>query len=187
MTRLHCLARALGHERRGGVMIEFAFIVPILASLVMAGVEFANFVNLHQRIERVATTVGDFAARDDQVTAADLSNFFAAAQHIAAPEDLVGRGRVILSTVQGDDTNGPQVLWQQTAGGNLSVTSQVGTQGGNATLPANLTVDEGTTVLVTEVFFDYQPGLFANLFSQIQMYQRAFHRPRGTNVLTLAP
>ncbi len=168
-------------------MIEFAFIVPILGTLVLAAVEFSNFVNINQRMERVANTVGDFAARDTVVSIADLGNFYAAARHIAAPKDLDASGRIILSTVEGDDTNGPQVLWQRTVGGSLSASSQVGAEGGNATLPAGLTVDEGATVLVTEVYFDYQPELFTELFSPVQVYYRAFHRPRGTNVLALAP
>ena len=130
---------------------------------------------------------GDFAARQNQVTTADLNNFFTAAQHIAAPHNLNTDGAVILSSVQGDDTNGPQVLWQQTVGGSLSAGSQVGPQGGNATLPAGLTIDDGVTILVTEVFYDYQPELTSYLFSPVQVYYRAFHRPRGTNVLALAP
>ncbi len=168
-------------------MLEFAFVVPILGTLVLGAVEFANFVNINQRMERVANTVGDFAARDDLVSTADLNNFYAAAQHVAAPHDLDGEGKVIVSTVQGDDTNGPQVLWQRNVGGSHGGSSIIGAQGGNATLPAGLTVDEGTTMVVTEVYFDYQPDLLGSLFTPVEIYHRAFHRPRGTNLLALAP
>ncbi len=175
------------HDRRGGVIVEFAFIVPIFATLLIGAVEFANFVNMNQRMDRVANTVGDFAARQDQVTPADLGNFFSAAQHIAAPHSLNADGAIILSSVQGDDASGPQVLWQQIVGGSLSAASQIGSQGGNANLPTGLTVNDGATLLVTEVYFDYQPEFTSNLISPVQVYYRAFHRPRGTNVLALAP
>ena len=138
-------------------------------------------------MDRVANTVGDFAARSDVISTADLNNFYSAAQHIAAPKNIDSDGRIILTTVAGDDTNGPQVLWQRTVGGSLSASSQIGAEGGNAALPPGLTVDEGATVLITEVYFDYQPELFTELFSPVQVYYRAFHRPRGTNVLALAP
>ena len=143
MSRLNRFLSRLRAERHGGVLVEFAFIVPILGTRVLGAVEFANFVNVNQRMERVANTVGDFAARSDVVSTADLGNFYAAARHIAAPNDLGSSGRIILSTIEGDDTNGPQVLWQRTVGGALSASSQVGAQGGNAALPAGLTVDEG--------------------------------------------
>ena len=168
-------------------MIEFAFIVPILVALVLAGVEFTRFVNINQRIDRTANTVGDFAARSNVLTPTDLDTYYAAAQHVASPYDLAGQGLVILSSVEGDDTNGPQVLWQRNIGGALSVSSHIGAEGSNATLPAGLTVDEGATNLVTEVFFDFQPTFFVEMFSPTEVYYRAFHRPRKTNMLTLAP
>ena len=48
---------------RGGVMLEFAFAMPILVGLLMGGVEFARFALVNQKMERVTSFVGDFVAR----------------------------------------------------------------------------------------------------------------------------
>ena len=113
---------------------------------------------------------------------AQITELFAAAQRIAQPFDLLGQGMVIITTVQGTG-GGPQVLWQEAGAGVLVASSNIGAPGGTATLPTGLIVDDNESVVVTEVFFDYQPVFVGSVVPTNQLYYQSFNRPRSTQIL----
>ena len=90
---------------------------------------------------------------------------------------MVGRGRVVLTSVS---RSGSQVTvdWQRINVGGLVAVSQIGQPGLAATLPAALTLTDGGNVIVSEVYFDYQPMLTGSLLGAQQLYRSAFFRPR---------
>ena len=54
--------------RAGNVVVEFALAAPVLMLLMLASAELARFVILHQKMDRVATTVSDLVSRAETVT-----------------------------------------------------------------------------------------------------------------------
>ena len=51
------------------------------------------------------------------------------------------------------------MFWQQQGAGKLARASDIGASGGKATLPKDLVLRDGETVIVAEVLFRYEPWL----------------------------
>ena len=60
------ILKALGRDRRGALAVEAAMAVPVLAVLLLGGVEVTRFVLLNQKLERTSATVADLVSRSDR-------------------------------------------------------------------------------------------------------------------------
>ena len=179
-----CLRRI--RSDRANVAVEFALALPVILAMLLASAELGRFVLLNQKIDRVATTMSDLVARVETISEDDLDDIFLAASHVAAPFDLSDSGRVVISSVVNPDGNGATIAWQRAGGGNFLASSDVGTEGGLADLADEFNVREGETVIVSEVFFDFEPFLSETIVSPRVVYRRAHHRPRLGTLDTIA-
>lgn len=179
------LARRLADDTRGMVLLEFAFMLPIISTLVLGGVEFTRYALINQKMDRVTGFVGDLVARAESLSAADFSDYFAAAEQLAIPYDLMAGGNIIVSSVTGE-SGGPEVLWQQIGPGAVHEASTVGVPGGSATLPPGFVLDQGENIVITEVYFDFEPLFLPPAFVHAgRLYYRSVFRPRTTAVLAM--
>ena len=164
--------------RAGNVAVEFALAVPVLLMLMLASAELARFVILHQKMDRVATTISDLVSRAETINESQMADIFTAVGEVAYPYDLADLGLVIVSSVVNPDGNGPVIAWQRSGGGGYSATSQVGTEGNDATLSGDFEVREGETAIIAEVYFDFTPFLSEMIVAPQVIYRTAHHRPR---------
>ena len=171
-------ARRLLACRAGNVAVEFALAAPVLIMMMLASAELARFVILHQKMDRVATTISDLVSRAETINESELEDIFTAASEVAYPFDLADLGVVIVSSVTNPDGNGPIVAWQRSGGGSYSGTSQVGTEGDDATLTGDFEVREGETAIISEVYFDFTPFISELIVAPQVVYRSAHHRPR---------
>ncbi|MHA1571860.1 MAG: TadE/TadG family type IV pilus assembly protein [Alphaproteobacteria bacterium] len=176
------LLKRIRRHQGGAIVIEFAAALPVFVLLLMGGFEFARFAMANQKVARVGGLVNDYVAQATAMDTAQINDLFAAAQRIAAPFDLAAQGAVIVTTVEGTGS-GPEVLWQQTGAGALVASSAIGAPGGVATLPVGLTVDDNESIVVTEVFFEYQPVFVGSVVPSSQLYYQSFNRPRSALIL----
>lgn len=180
--------RALWDDRGGASLIELGFAMPILVTLLLGGVEIARYVLLHQKLDRVSSSIADLVSQAETISVPDLQNIFDAAQFVAKPFDLPASGTVIVSSVSNPiGTPGTKVNWQKSGAGNIPATSQVGAPGSAATLPRGFTVADGQTIIIAEVFFDYAPWILGEFTQANQIYHRALFRPRYGGLTTLSP
>ena len=171
---------------RANVAVEFALALPVLLAMLLASAELGRFVLLNQKIDRVATTMSDLVARVETISENDLDDIFLAASHVASPFNLTTSGRVVVSSVVNPDGDGATIAWQRAGGGNFLASSEVGIEGGTATLSAELNVREGETVIISEVFFDFEPFLSETIVAPRVIYRRAHHRPRLGTLETIS-
>lgn len=183
-------------------MIEFAFAAPLLLTLILGGVEVANFALAHLRVSEIAVTVADNAGRVP--TGIDESNIyevFDGAATIGQSIDFEVNGRVILSSLEPNgragSTQGQVINWQR-CWGSLNQPSLYGAEGfgrTNAALASGMgraanriTSISGTAVMFVEVVYDYQPLLQFGIFEPNQIrYESAFNvRGRLANNMTNA-
>jgi hypothetical protein len=145
---------------------------------MLASAELARFVILHQKMDRVATTISDLVSRAETISEDELADIFTAAGEVAFPYNLADLGVVIVSSVTNPDGDGPIVAWQRSGGGAYSGSSQVGTEGDDATLTGDFEVREGETAIISEVYFDFTPFLSEMIVAPQVIYRTAHHRPR---------
>lgn len=176
------MSRRLLRNNSGGVMIEFGFAMPVLVLLMLGGVEIGRYVLLHQKLDRTAMTVSDLIARVQTVTTAEVDTVFTAANLVMEPFTMGTQGAVVISSVK-EDSGTPKVIWQRTGAGTLSITSTVGTQGGNATISDNDLVDPDQAIIVGETYYQYTPW-FIDLIPSTTLRHTAVFRPRLSGEVT---
>ena len=68
------------------------------------------------------------------------------------------------------------ISWQRSSGGGDN-DSRFGVEGGEATLPAGLTVRDGDNIIACEAFYHYQPMLFEGVLEETTLYRFAVLPP----------
>lgn len=177
MNAPRLLSRLL-RDRRGSAIVELAVGIAVLVPMVMATAELARFVMIQQKLERLSMTVGDLNARGDVLTPAQVTSLFDAVPHIMEPFAFSPSGRVIVSQVTTVGSVYPQIAWQQSGGGSLGVASTLGTAGQTATLPQGFTMASDENVIMTEVWYDFEPFLFDGLLKPQRIRMQSTYRPR---------
>jgi Flp pilus assembly pilin Flp len=178
--------KRLFRDRRGATLVEFAFVVPVLTFLTLASIELGRYVLLNQKLQNAATSLADLAARGRTLSVTQLDSMFAAVPSITQPYDFTDRGIAIVTSINSAVADDPEVAWQRTGGGALVQSSQIGSPGGNATIPGDLPTRAGDTIIAAEVYFDFVP-LFNILLTERTLYRSAFVRPRLGTLTTLDP
>ena len=169
---------------RGGVMIEFAFAMPMLITLMLGGVELGRYALLHQKLDRTAMTVSDLVARVTSVTPTDLDTVLNAADLVMAPFEFSNKGVVIISAVRKETASGsPKVIWQRSGAGSLSVTSELGVTDANAVIPSSELVTDIDGIVVGETYYEYTPW-FITMIPSTTIRHVAYFRPRLSNEVT---
>ncbi|MGF1623792.1 MAG: TadE/TadG family type IV pilus assembly protein [Alphaproteobacteria bacterium] len=174
--RLHRLLR----EEDGGILVETAFVMPILILMLLGSVEVGRYLIAHQKLERAAASLADLVSQSpDTVTLDEINTLFGIIPHITSPYDLQASGRVILTAVtRAQNQQNPVVSWQVDGLGTLDVDSQVGGPGSIAQLPGGMVVLEGETVIIAEAWYDYEAYFFEDIDPTGPIYHRALYRPR---------
>jgi Flp pilus assembly protein TadG len=181
------LLRRLSSDRRGGLIAEFAAAMPVLVLMLLGGVEVSRFALLNQKMDRLATAMGDLVAQAETLTVAELDQLFLAATHVASPFDVQTSGNIIITSASippGQAAGSPAIITWQRAKGALTASSEIGAVGAAATLPNGLTAPN-QTVITSEVFYEFTPLLVGALVPPQRLYHRAFFRPRVGALTTL--
>jgi len=170
--------RRLRRCAAGNVAVEFALSLPVILLMMLGSAEMARFVILHQKMDRVATTISDLVSRAETITESQIADIFTAAGQVAEPFDLPGLGVVIVSSVTNADGTGATIAWQRSGGGSYSGVSDLGVEGDTPNLPDGFEVREGETAIIAEVFYDFTPFLSELIVEPQLIHRSAHHRPR---------
>lgn len=172
---------------------------PFFVTTLLYGLDTIWYAHAHREVSRMATSTADLAARyrasmDEQ----DVKSLFLGAKLSTDGLDILGKGRMILSSVtRNQANNGHWVRWQRCQG-SLTNTSQLGAEDAGKTstsVPkvAGMTLNAGDNVMYAEVFYKYQPLFFQQLFTQNTMIRytasfmaREIAIPSLTNVTNMA-
>ncbi len=189
MSHLPAMIKRLLRDRSGVAMIEFAYTAPVLAILMIGGVELTNFAITHMRVSQVAVSLADNASRAKQsvvsgvprIREADVNEVFAAAQLQSGGLDIQDNGRMILSSVEVNADGGQWIHWQRCSG-DADHDSSFGRQGDGASGtgltgigPAGRQVvaEPGFAIMFVEVAYNYQPLLFSDFLDGSQIRKTA--------------
>lgn len=157
MTRIGSL---LYRDRRGVSLIEFALMLPVFMGFALTGIEFANYVMANNRVQRMAAMSADLVAQSGTgnigVGEGQIYDLFNALDLTSNPFDLRKSGRVIITAVQGVDSNNDgvaenKILWQRFDGSYIAPPML-----GCNTTTSTAVFPDGRKMLIDEILFHVQ-------------------------------
>jgi Flp pilus assembly protein TadG len=180
MIKLPLLLRRLGRDRSGIALSEFALASPIFILLGMVGVESANYALVSMKVSQIAANLADTTSRIGQdnplslkqIRETDINDAFEAVRLQSGNFKITTYGRVILSSLETNASNGQWIHWQRCIG-KLNVTSSYGVAGNGSTgtsfagmgpSGAEIKAPTGQAVMFVEVQYDYQPLITTRFF-----------------------
>jgi TadE-like protein len=178
-SRIKGLLSELRRDASGLALIEFAYVIPILTSLGIGGIELTNYANTNMKVSQAAMALADNMSRvglesslsSVQIREADVNDGLIGFQRQTNGLNFGPNGRVVLSSLERNAAGGQWIHWQRCFG-SLAVAPSYGTEGTGATGTAFLgmgpatgrvTAPVDTAVMFVEVTYTYQP-LFTGFF-----------------------
>ncbi len=175
--------------------------LPLFLGFTLTGIEFANYVMANNRIQRMAAMSADLVAQSGTgqigVAEGQIYDLFSALDLTARPFDLRRFGRVVITGVQGVDSNSDgtvenKILWQRFDGSfvtppilGCNLTTTV------ATLPQNRRLSMDEILFHVQVSYRYQPVFssmpFRWLSLPVSFTRSAMFRARNKDFTTPTP
>lgn len=197
--------RRIIRDRRGVAFVEFAYATPVVLTLALFGIELANFQLTTQRVSQAALALADNASRAGagnplaliQLQEREINEVLLAADLQTSGLDLLENGRIVLSSLQVNDSDGDgdtdandtnQVIRWQRCKGAKAYNSTFGVQGEVVTAmgpPGNqIAAIPGTAVMFVEITYDYEPIIGAAYFGPTQIHTTAAYTVRDQRDLS---
>ena len=170
ISRYQTNLRRLAQDKRGMSAVEFALILPIMITMYLGAVEFSDALTVDRRVTAVASSAADLTAQAEQVTSGSVQDIFTAATSIMTPYSATPISIVVTSVVA-DTNNDTTVAWSCAHNGSPR------SQGSAFELPQGLT-QPFSSIIVTEVSYNYTPPLGKILTGNINMSETFYLRPR---------
>lgn len=177
--------RFFARAQDGIAYLEFAIALPFLIALFLGAVEVTRYIIIVQKVEKATVTVTDVVAQSTTIGTTQLNQLVQAVAQIMQPYSFSSNGYVIITSVSRTGTNPPVVRWQYKGGGSWIQPSLIGAPGGNATLPAGITLDDKENVIVAEVYYNFSTILATSVISSGQIYKVSVFKPRLGDLTTL--
>lgn len=194
------LPRRLRGDRSGIALTEFAFALPFLTIIVMAGVETANFAITVLRVNQLAMLAADNAARvRTSIDEQDMNEVMIGLRFAGQGIGFGQKGRVIISSLESngytDSRKGYKITWQRCFGAR-NVTSSYGVVGqgaNNASLaagmgPAGKKIEPvpGAALVFAEIRYTYSPAVASMFMDDMELtsLQSFTVRERASEALT---
>lgn len=180
LKRIH-----LPQNDRGVMAIEMACVLFFLSVLILGTFEVPRLLLLGQKMERASASMADLVAQIDPADGnveAKIEDLMSAADNLMSPYSMSEEGRVIISSIANPTGDSEVIVWQRMSQNGLSVTSSVGGEDDEPSLPAGLVVREGENVIVAEVVFHYEPLFGSIVYDEKTLYSAAYTRPRFSNL-----
>ncbi|EZP52575.1 MULTISPECIES: TadE/TadG family type IV pilus assembly protein [Sphingomonas] len=164
--------RRLAGDTRAVSILEFALMLPLFLGFALTGIEFANYVMANNRVQRLAAMSADLVAQSGTgkigIGEGQVYDLFSAIDLSAQPFDLRQFGRIVITGVQGTDSDNDgtienRILWQR-FDGNFVTPPMLGCNQSTsiATLPQNRQLIRDEILFHVQVSYKYQP-----LFSSV--------------------
>ena len=198
------LFRRLRRDDSAVSTVEFALILPLFITMGMTGVEMAYMATVNMQVSQTAISLADNASRLGQtdnaavtptVTEADIDSIMAGALRQGESFDLEENGRIVLSSLEYDETTGKQYIHWQRCRGDLDRDSSYGDDGQNnglgtrriygvGTADDQITAPEGSAVMVAEIYYQYDGIITGVLGETAEFRQEAIFTIRDDRNLT---
>jgi len=146
----------------GLAAVEFAFVLPILLSMLLGLVELSHASAVRTQVINMASTASDLIAQKATATGSDIDTSFAATKAILYPNDTRVAAITITSVIDGGVGKTPVIAWSCSMAGTSAVTTTPFAKGGNPNpaIPAGLIeAGKGGSVIWSRITYKYSSFL----------------------------
>jgi Flp pilus assembly protein TadG len=175
--RLASLRPCRRRQTRGGIIAEFALILPVMLVMAFGTLELHAMLRASETASRVALQTADLVARETVTTTARLNDMRAMTRtSLGLTATEAGRVVIQISSIGFDETTGdPELRWRSVSGSALPITL------------ADAAGLGGKNESVIQVMTTYEyVSPFAFLFPASTIFRdEAWARPRNTRLITL--
>lgn len=173
-------------ESKGAALAETVIMFPIFITLLSGIFELAFYVFINNKVVRTAGVLGDMITRQN-LTSTALTGLMNTASTVFQPFNFNTSGKVVVSQVQNAKLSNlasdMKISWQQSINGGSSKFGAAGSAPSN--LPGGIVVVSNQTMVLTEVYYQYNPLIFNGLVSPRQLYAVSVYVPRSGDMNTL--
>lgn len=181
-SRLGGLLRRFRRDGRGVSAVEFAMILPIMATLFLASVETTQGLKADRKVSLAARALSDLASQATVIADAEMTNILDATADVLAPFP-VANSTVIVSGIQTDALGVSRVVWSDARN-----TTRYPC-GHPVTIPNELKPLIGTTgfLVLAEVRYNYTPAIAYLITGTVALTDRLYTRPRIGDTVSRTP
>ena len=178
------LIRKFLKAKDGLAAVEFAFVAPVLATMLLGSVEVGNALECRQKVTILASSAADLVAQTTTVSANDMTNIFNAVSAIVYP--FTGTTKIVVSSVMSDGNGGGTVAWSKastgsglTAGTAVALsTPLMSTCNTSASSSCTPCAKNACSVILSTVSYTYTSPLGKFLVGSVPITDVFYARPR---------
>ncbi len=189
-VRAASVCRRLKHCNKGIAALEFGYVVPIMAMMFLGTVELSQAITVDRRVSQIASSTADLVARHKSVDEAKLNGFMLLIDQLMKPynENLLKLTITnVYATIAAPEA--PIVCWSYSRkdGNDTRAVNTYAKGDSFSTLPTGI-VTGGTSVIVVEAQYDYEPLIFNTFIkTTLPMKETFYLKPRLSASVTYEP
>ncbi|MGA7788001.1 MAG: TadE/TadG family type IV pilus assembly protein [Xanthobacteraceae bacterium] len=181
-NRLRRLYRRFATSTRGVAAIEFAMIVPVLATMFLASFDGGRAIAIYLKVRAATYALDAIANQYKTIAASDMTNIVGATAAVLSPYSSTP-AIVTISQIAVNSSTSATVAWSYSPSGTAL------TQGASVTLPANLSTcgSYPCYLIYGKVNYAYTPlfGYFTT--SAINLSDALYTTPRSSACVVYTP
>jgi Flp pilus assembly protein TadG len=169
----------------GLAAVEFAFIAPVLGTMLLGTIELCNALECHQKVTMVASSAADLVAQSSTVSQSQMTDIFNAATAIVYPFSSSGI-QIVTSSILSDGHGNGTVAWSSAnANGTALHANSAVTLGqpimstwNSATNAYTPCAAGACSVILTQVTYTYTSPIGKFFVGPVSMTDHFYERPR---------
>ncbi len=173
-------------DKQGVAAVEFAFIVPLMLTLLFGMIDVASGVAVDRKVTLTARTLSDLVSQGTKVTPTDISNFFKMGSAIMTPYTVTPATMTQkISAISIDASKKATVVWSYSgvvSGSSVTVTAGYAASTVITTIPANLLI-ANTQLIWSEVSYTFTPITGYLIKTNMTMSEDTYTRPRQSDTV----
>jgi hypothetical protein len=171
--------KTITENKAGFAAVEFAMVVPIMVVLFLGAVEFSTALSYDRRVTAISSATADLVAQEEEVNSAYLDDIMKIADTLLPPDADLSNLDVKLVSVVADADSNVTVNWSYNRTGGEPYPQDSAYDD----LPDDL-IEPRSSVVVSEVSYDYTPPVGHFIIGGITLSERFFLRPRKSLQVT---
>jgi Flp pilus assembly protein TadG len=171
---------SLTRNRDAIAATEFALFLPVMLLIFFGMVEGADLLTINRRLAHTANTVADLAARERNVTHAQLADMLVGARRLLEPTNTSTLNIRVVSVIKSGGQ--PRVHWSRDLTGATPYAANTLYTG----LANSNSVNAAASLIVVEIVYTYDSGLTSQVFHRPYLFEKEAKRmPRKSTRVQL--